>query len=92
MKFPAFHVIIPGLSEIEDIDNIKALDDYIQFNILKRKIRNNGSLTIPDIGEFANLININQTNCALPVNDFLNAYLSAHYIIRQDIFSKHTGF
>ncbi len=72
LKFPAFHVIIPGLSEIEDIDNIKALDDYIQFNILKRKIRNNGSLTIPDIGEFANLININQTNCALPVNDFLN--------------------
>lgn len=40
LGFPAFHVIVPGLSEIEEIDDLKEISDYEAFVKVKRFIRN----------------------------------------------------
>lgn len=40
LGLPAFHVIVPGLSEIEEIEEIKELSDYEAFVNAKRLIRN----------------------------------------------------
>lgn len=48
LGFPSFHVIIPGLSEIESIDDEKALNTYIQYNEIKRKLRNYKELPLED--------------------------------------------
>jgi len=42
LGFPSFHVIIPGLSEIEEFDDVKSLTDYANYNKVKRLIRNSG--------------------------------------------------
>jgi ribosomal protein S12 methylthiotransferase accessory factor len=40
LGFPSFHVIIPGLSEMEEFDYIPALVEYSDYNQAKRLIRN----------------------------------------------------
>ena len=40
LGFPAFHVIVPGFSEIEDIDEVQEISDYADFVNVKRLIRN----------------------------------------------------
>ncbi|MCG8640876.1 MAG: YcaO-like family protein, partial [Desulfobacterales bacterium] len=39
LGFPAFHVIVPGLSEVEEIDQVKELNDYADFVKSKKLIR-----------------------------------------------------
>lgn len=72
LKFPAFHVVIPGLSEIEAIDNMEALDDYSQYNAAKTKIRCADSLTAQDIQQFREFINKSKSHYFVPVNNFIN--------------------
>jgi ribosomal protein S12 methylthiotransferase accessory factor len=39
LGFPSFHVIIPGLSEIEEFDDLRPIVDYAAFNRFKRLVR-----------------------------------------------------
>jgi ribosomal protein S12 methylthiotransferase accessory factor len=39
LGFPSFHVIIPGMSEIEEFDDLKPITDYAAFNGFKRLVR-----------------------------------------------------
>ncbi|WP_371380252.1 YcaO-like family protein [Sporomusa aerivorans] len=40
LGFPSFHVIVPGLSEIEEFDELKPITNYAAFNTFKRLVRN----------------------------------------------------
>ncbi|MPL68145.1 Ribosomal protein S12 methylthiotransferase accessory factor YcaO [bioreactor metagenome] len=40
LDFPAFHVIIPGLSEIETFDDINSIIEYADFNKVRKYLRN----------------------------------------------------
>lgn len=44
LGFPSYHVIVPGFSEVESIDDIEALDNYINFIGIKKYLRNINSL------------------------------------------------
>lgn len=39
LNFPAFHVIIPGLSEIETFDDINSIMEYADFNKVRKYLR-----------------------------------------------------
>ncbi len=56
LGLPAFHVIVPGISEIEEIDEIKELDDYSKFVRAKKLIRNMKNISKDDITELAEFI------------------------------------
>lgn len=40
LGFPSFHIIVPGMSEIEEINDIKAITDYAEYNKIRKYIRN----------------------------------------------------
>lgn len=40
LNFPSYHVVIPGLSEIEEIDDVESLNSYIEYSKVKKYIRN----------------------------------------------------
>ena len=42
LGFPSFHIIVPGLSEITEFDDVKSIADYADYNKVKRLIRNSG--------------------------------------------------
>ena len=56
LGLPAFHVIVPGLSEIEEINDIKELDDYAEFVRVKRLIRNMENISSNEIIELVKFI------------------------------------
>lgn len=60
LKFPSFHVIIPGLSEVESMDDEKALDHYIQYNTAKRILRAYGMGSVEDKKKYLNLLEKSQ--------------------------------
>jgi len=39
LGFPSFHVIVPGLSEVEDFDDIKSIGEYAAYNCFKKRVR-----------------------------------------------------
>jgi ribosomal protein S12 methylthiotransferase accessory factor len=40
LDFPSFHIIVPGLSEIEEFDDLNPITNYAAFNTFKRLVRN----------------------------------------------------
>lgn len=44
LGFPSFHIIVPGLSEIEEFDDLRPITNYAAFNTFKRLVRNIGCL------------------------------------------------
>lgn len=44
LGFPSFHIIVPGLSEIEEFDDLRPITNYAAFNTFKRLVRNIDSL------------------------------------------------
>lgn len=44
LGFPSFHIIVPGMSEIEEFDDLKPITNYAAFNTFKRLVRNIDSL------------------------------------------------
>lgn len=56
LGFPSYHIIIPGLSEIEKIDDIEAIDKYKNYNIVKKSIRNYVSLSKKDKEKLCNIL------------------------------------
>lgn len=45
LGFPTLHVVIPGISEVESIHNVKELDHYIQYIHVKKMTRNYSNLS-----------------------------------------------
>ena len=56
LGFPTYHVIVPGLSEIEAFDQIKELDDYIAFNQIKRFLRGLDCISGQDVPTIADYL------------------------------------
>lgn len=45
LGFPSYHIIVPGFSEIENIDDVKSLDKYLEFSKIKNFVRNTDHLS-----------------------------------------------
>lgn len=72
LGFPCFHVIVPGISEIEEIDAITQLDDYSQFVTMKKMLRNMKILNNQDLMELASFIEHRNLGSETTVLYFLN--------------------
>lgn len=72
LGFPSFHIIVPGLSEIEEIDMIKPIDEYTDYNRIKRYLRNLDTISDKEIEEFISLISSTTQNSLAPVLQILN--------------------
>lgn len=72
LGFPSFHVIIPGLSEIEEIDNIEAIEKYSLYNKVKRYVRNPENLSEESINEIFNFFQSENYNRDTSIAQFLN--------------------
>lgn len=59
LGFPTFHVIIPGMSEIENFYDEGELDRYIEYNHVKRMLRKYSTLTNIDKRRFLNSLENN---------------------------------
>jgi ribosomal protein S12 methylthiotransferase accessory factor len=44
LGFPSYHIVIPGLSEIETMDDVRSIRDYADFNKYKKLVRSLGKL------------------------------------------------
>jgi len=72
LGFPSFHIVVPGLSEIEQIYDMKAIEDYAEYNQAKRHIRNLSNKTRAEIDEIINFLNKFDHNVESPVLRLLN--------------------
>lgn len=72
LNFPSYHVIIPGLSEIEEFDDIRAIDRYSRYNAIKRHIRNLENLSEESINEVFNFFEKEKYNRFSSIPQFLN--------------------
>ena len=46
LGFPGYHIIVPGMSEMEEFDDIQAINDYAEFNNFKRLVRHSCALGV----------------------------------------------
>lgn len=51
LGFPSFHVIVPGMSEIEQFFDVKPIDEYAKYNRVKGYIRNLPALAVEEADE-----------------------------------------
>lgn len=72
LGFPSYHVIIPGLSEVEEIDDIASIEKYAHYNEIKRLIRNHDSLSLESINEIISYFELGKHNSYSPISQFLN--------------------
>lgn len=72
MGFPACHVLIPGISEVEEMDDIISIKDYVQYNEFKNSIRNLASLTFKERSKLADDISKLETNKNIPPTKWIN--------------------
>ncbi|MCT4565978.1 MAG: YcaO-like family protein [Maledivibacter sp.] len=72
LGFPSFHIIIPGLSEIEEIDNIKAIEKYCDYNRIKGYIRNLEYLSEESINEIFDYFQDQNYSRDASIAQFLN--------------------
>ncbi|MEJ8555073.1 YcaO-like family protein [Tepidibacter sp. Z1-5] len=72
LDFPSYHVIVPGLSEVDKFDDIDSLDDYIKYIQIKKYIKNLSSLSNQDITDLINLINETSYNPNISITQLLN--------------------
>ncbi|MCY6371129.1 YcaO-like family protein [Clostridium ganghwense] len=54
LGFSSYHVIVPGFSEIEKIDDVKPIDKYSEYNKMKRYIRNLDNVSNKELEEMIN--------------------------------------
>ncbi|CAH2214972.1 YcaO-like family protein [Tepidibacter aestuarii] len=57
LDFPSYHVIVPGLSEVDKFDDTDSLDYYIKFIQIKKHIKNLRNLSNQEITDLIDLIN-----------------------------------
>ncbi|QVK17570.1 YcaO-like family protein [Mycoplasmatota bacterium] len=56
LGFPSYHMIVPGFSEVEKIDDFKTLDEYVAYIKIKQSIRNIDKLSDDGIIELIGLM------------------------------------
>ncbi|WP_371366791.1 hypothetical protein SRRS_10150 [Sporomusa rhizae] len=76
LEFPSFHIIVPGMSEIEHFYDVKEIEEYVQYNKLKRYIRNLAALSAKEIDEVIDFFGKMQNGSA-PVENWLNIAIKA---------------
>ncbi len=72
MGFPAYQVIIPGVSEVEFFDDIKSYTDYGQFNEIKKAIRLLHTLSHEEITKLTKQIEDTLPEKNVPVTQWTN--------------------
>lgn len=72
LGLPSFHVIVPGMSQVETIDDMQAADEYAEFNRIKRYVRNLSQASIQEIQEIINFMNKVKPGNAVSVMELLN--------------------
>jgi ribosomal protein S12 methylthiotransferase accessory factor len=90
LGFPSFHVIVPGLSEIEEVDDICQIEDYVQFIKIKKMIRNLHMLTNNELIELADLIEQGNLGFETSIMEYLNipnCKYSTWYFANFDLFT-----
>ncbi|MCK4260541.1 MAG: YcaO-like family protein [Halanaerobiales bacterium] len=76
LGFPAFHVIVPGFSEIEEINEVKELDEYAEFVKFKKLIRNMKHITDEDIESLSTFLEKKDLSHNTTVLQILNLPIS----------------
>ncbi len=107
LGFPAFHVIVPGFSEIEQIYSLKEIKYYSKYNRVKRYIRNIKDITDKQMQELIYYLENECGNMDFPVIKFINTptgdnvpwyyseknlMLTALYCTREDYASALNSF
>lgn len=108
LGFPSYHVIVPGLSEIEEISDTKAIGDYADFNEFKRLVRRLPTLSPEDsekIIRFLRSINCGPDTTVMDVmnlpvcgNTFpwyytnVGLFITALYYWRGDLVNAYESF
>lgn len=107
LHFPAFHVIVPGFSEIEEIDEVQELDDYANFVKVKKLVRDMKNITAEEMEALATYLDGKdfKLNTAvlqilnLPINKPLpwyyadiNLFITALYCKKNDYHSAYKVF
>lgn len=72
LGFPAYHIIIPGLSEIDDFEDVKSLEQYSIYNKVKKYIRNLSELNDSQILELIYYITKQEYPPQFSVMQFIN--------------------
>lgn len=96
LGLPAFHVIVPGFSEIEEINDIQEIDDYATFVKVKRLIRNMDDISCDEAKTLASFVeNKNFSNDTsvlqilnLPINQSLPWYYSNTSLFATALYCK----
>ncbi|WP_461207173.1 YcaO-like family protein [Clostridium sp. DL1XJH146] len=60
LNFPAYHIIIPGLSDVDDFYDVESIADYVQYNQIKRFIRKGNKLSEEEIRKLILILNENK--------------------------------
>lgn len=108
LGFPSFHVIIPGLSEIEDFDDTASILEYAEYNKTRKYLRDMGSLDenrATEIISFSNKMNYSPDASVLELlnlpakdSDFpwyysnLDLFITALYLWQEDFVNAYTSF
>ncbi|WFD10657.1 YcaO-like family protein [Tepidibacter hydrothermalis] len=72
LDFPSYHVIVPGLSEVDKFDDLDSLDNHINYIQIKKLINNLNNLSNEDISNLIDLINEAGYNPNMSVTQILN--------------------
>lgn len=72
LDFPSYHIIIPGLSEIEEIDDWDSLHEYAQYNKIRKLIRSQAAVSPTEARDIINFLGQFSHSANASVLDFLN--------------------
>jgi ribosomal protein S12 methylthiotransferase accessory factor len=89
LGFPSFHIIVPGMSEIEQFFDIKPIDEYAQYNKVKGYIRNFAEITTIEADEIINFFRKFHYHSGSSIANILNLTIKKPlpwYYMRIDLF------
>lgn len=89
LGFPSFHIIVPGMSEIEQFFDIKPIDEYAQYNKVKGYIRNLAEITVTEADEIIKFFGKMPYHSGSSIANILNLTNKEHlpwYYARVDLF------
>ncbi|WP_176461851.1 YcaO-like family protein [Anaeromicrobium sediminis] len=89
LGFPSFHIIVPRFSEIYELDNIKAIDDYGNYNKIKRYIRNLENISKEEMKEMMDFFHNSNYNSEASITQLLNLPVKnifPWYYVKIDLF------
>ncbi len=72
LGFPSYHIVVPGFSEIEKIDDIDSLEEYADFVRIKKTIRNLEHVSNVEIEELLQLMKKRNISGPASIPQFLN--------------------